>query len=270
MLRTILALLWFRDTVRSETQVLAVALAAAGAVVAIAPVPAADTAEPLQRHTLFVGVDTSGSFRHAEYDDAMTFLAYYLYGHVNELGGLAKPRDLFVAALGGKDSNEPKAFRPIHDLAGKNIPQIEADLRRWFPPTDPLTDFSAFFRQVARITKERNLVLTPITVVVVSDGIPDVPGVKAGAPDSFKTIDLGALEFLSRNVTVRLIYASPKVGELWRTRIPRQRVRLWAVEREVMMGWRAQMKPKADPASQDRLWKWVRDTVDYRVHARAL
>src|SRR5207247_1920199 len=179
MLRTILALLWFRDTVRSETQVLAVALAAAGAVVAIAPVPAADTAEPLQRHTLFVGVDTSGSFRHA-----------------------------------------------------------------------------------ARITKERNLVLTPITVVVVSDGIPDVPGVKAGAPDSFKTIDLGALEFLSRNVTVRLIYASPKVGELWRTRIPRQRVRLWAVEREVMMGWRAQMKPKADRASQDRVWKWVGGTVD--------
>src|SRR5437667_9547051 len=198
-------------------RVFAVALAAAGVVVAIAPARAADKAEPTQRHSFFVGVDTGGSFRHAGYEDAMTFLAYYLYGHVNELGGLAKPRDLFVAAIGGKDSNEPKAFRPIHDFAGKTIPQIAADLKRWFPPTDPLTDFSAFFRQVARITKERNLVLTPITVVVVSDGIPDVPGVKAGAPDSFKTIDLGALEFLSRNVTVRLIYASPKVGELWRT-----------------------------------------------------
>ncbi len=43
----------------------------------------------------------------------MTFLAYYLYGHVNELDGLARTRDLFVAAIGGKDSNETKAFRPI-------------------------------------------------------------------------------------------------------------------------------------------------------------
>ncbi|PYM04012.1 MAG: hypothetical protein DMD82_15630 [Candidatus Rokuibacteriota bacterium] len=159
-------------------------LAAAGVVVVIAPAQAADTAERKQRHTLFVGVDTSGSFRHAGYEDAMTFLAYYLYGHVNELGGLARTRDLFVAAIGGKDSNEPKAFRPIHDFAGKNIVQIEVDLRRWFPPTDPLTDFNAFFRQAARIAKERNLVLTPITIMVVSDGIPDVPGVKPGAPGS--------------------------------------------------------------------------------------
>jgi len=264
-----LAPLGLRGRVASLRRI-AVSLAAASVVVAIAPGQAADTTEPLSRSTLFVGVDTSGSFRHAGYEDAMTFLAYYLYGHVNELGGLAKPRDLFVAAIGGKDSNEPKAFRPIHDFAGKTIPQIEADLRRWFPPTDPLTDFSAFFRQVARITKERNLVLTPITIIVVSDGIPDVPGVKAGAPDSFKTIDFGTLEFLSRNVTVRLIYASPKVGEHWRTLIPRQRVRLWAVEREVMVGWRAQVQPNADPAAQDRLWKWVMEIVDYRLRARPL
>ena len=200
----------------------------------------------------------------------MTFLAYYLYGHVNELGGLARTRDLFVAAIGGKDSNEPKAFRPIHDFAGKNIVQIEVDLRRWFPPTDPWTDFNAFFRQAARIAKERNLLLTPITIMVVSDGIPDVPNVKPGAPESFKTIDLSSLEFLSKNVTVRLIYASPKVGDHWRRLIPRQRVRFWAVEREVMIGWRAQVQPDADPVSQDQLWKWVRDNVDYRVRARGL
>ena len=259
-----------RGAVASLRWILAVTLAAAGVVVAIAPAQAADITEPKPRHSLFVGVDTSGSFRHAGYEDAMTFLAYYLYGHVNELGGLARTRDLFVAAIGGKDTNEPKAFRPIHDFAGKNTPQIEADLRRWFPPTDPLTDFNAFFRQVARIAKERNLVLTPITIVVVSDGIPDVPNVKPGSPDSFKTIDLTALEFLSKNVTVRLIYASPKVGDNWRKLIARQRVRFWAVEREVMNGWRAQLKPNADPARQDRLWKWVRENVDYRVRARGL
>lgn len=257
-----------RGRVASLRRVVAVALAAASVVGASAAARAADPAEPKPRHSLFVGVDTSGSFRHAGYEDAMTFLAYYIYGHLHELGGLARTRVLFVAAIGGKDTNEPKAFRPIHDFAGKSIPQIEADLKRWFPPTDPLTDFNAFFRQVARIAKERNLVLTPITLMVVSDGIPDVPGVKPGAPESFKTIDLSALEFLSKNVTVRLIYASPKVDDNWRRLIARQRVRFWAVEREVMNGWRAQLRPNADPARQDRLWKWVRENVDYRVRAR--
>lgn len=259
-----------RSTMTSLRRVFAVTLAAAGVVVSIAAAQAADPAEPKPRHTLFVGVDTSGSFRHAGYEDAMAFLAYYLYGHVNELGGLARARDLFVAAIGGKATNEPKAFRPIHDFAGKNIPQIEADLRRWFPPTDPLTDFNAFFRQVARIAKERNLILTPITIMVVSDGVPDVPDLKPGSPDSFKTIDLSVLEFLSRNITLRLIYASPKVSDYWRRLITRQRVRFWAVEREVMTAWREQVKPNADPARQDRLWKWVRETVDYRVRARGL
>src|SRR2546427_11181942 len=95
-----------------------------------------------QRATLFVGVDTSGSFRFA-YDDALTFLAYYLFGHMHELGGLAKPRDLFVTAIGGRDNNEPKAFHPIHDFNNKDVKQIEADLKKWFPPTDNLTDFNA-------------------------------------------------------------------------------------------------------------------------------
>src|SRR5437667_1546846 len=93
-------------------RVFAVALAAAGVVVAIAPARAADKAEPTQRHSFFVGVDTSGSFRHAGYEAAMTFLAYYLYGHVNALCGLASPPDLFVAAVGGKGTKEPKAFHP--------------------------------------------------------------------------------------------------------------------------------------------------------------
>jgi hypothetical protein len=55
------------------------------------------------RSTLFVGVDTSGSFRFA-YDDALTFVAHYLYGHMHEYGGLSKPRDLFVTSIGGKST----------------------------------------------------------------------------------------------------------------------------------------------------------------------
>jgi hypothetical protein len=242
---------------------------AAGLVVAVVAascgVAAAQTHDRTPRQTLFIGLDTSGSFYRAGYEDALAFLAYYIYGHLNGLGGLASPRDLFVAAIGGKDTDEPKAFHPIHDLAGKSIGRIEADLRQWFPPTDTLTDFNAFFRQVARIAKERNLSLSPISVMVVTDGIPDVPSAKSGSPDAYRRIDLAPLEYLSRSVTVRLAYTSPPVGERWRTLVQRQRVRLWTVDQEVMRGWRAQVRPDATPSDQDSLWKWVRENVDFRV-----
>jgi len=250
----------------------AVAIAAAAAVLIAAAAPAAAWPSDEQRkprQTLFVGVDTSGSFRHAGYDDALTFLAYYIYGHLNEAGGLPKTRDLFVAAIGGRADQEPKAFHPVHDFEGKSVERIESDLRGWFPPTDTLTDFNSFFRQVARIVKERNLLLAPITVMIVSDGVPDTPDarIKSGSPDSYRQIDLTVLDYLSKNVTVRLTYASPTVGDHWRKLVKRQRVRLWAVEREVMLGWHAQVKPDTDPARQAKLWKWVKENVDYRVRS---
>ena len=243
-------------------RVVAAALLSAAVVVSAAETE--DNKPP--RSTLFIGVDTSGSFRPA-YDDALTFVAHYLYGHMHEFGGLSKPRDLFVTAIGGKDNNEPKSFHPVHDFNNKDVKQIEADLRKWFPPTDTLTDFNVFFQQVARTAKDRNLILAPITVMVVSDGVPDVRdgSVKSGSPDSYRQIDLSPLDYLSKNVTVRLVYASPKVGDNWRKLVKRDRVRFWAVEYDVMKGWRAQMKPDADLAGQDRFWKWVRDNVDYRV-----
>ena len=154
-------------------------LVTAAVLLAAAVKPAAGQTDRT-RQTFFVGVDTSGSFQKAGYDDAMTFLAHYLYGHLNGLGGLARPRELFVAAIGGREGDEPKAFRPIHDFVGKDVAQLEADLRQWFPARDTLTDFNAFFRQVARLARERNLLLTPITVMVVSDGVPDVPASSTG------------------------------------------------------------------------------------------
>lgn len=225
------------------------------------------------RQTLFVGVDASGSFYNSgHYDDAMTFLSHYLYGHLNGLGGMTPPRAVFVGAIGGNTADEPKAFHPIHDFQGKDVKQIEEDLRAWFPPTDLMTDFNAFFGQVARITKERSLTLSPITVVVVSDGVPDVSAStrRAGAQAVYEKIDLGDMEYLSRNLTVRLAYASPKVGDNWRNHVPRRRVRMWTVDAEIMKGWREQMEPEAALPDQHRLWKWVRDNVDYRVRARRI
>src|SRR2546429_1957343 len=177
----------------------AVALISAAVVVSAA---AEDNKPP--RSTLFVGIDTSGSFRSA-YDDALTFVAHYLYGHLHELGGLSKPRDLFVTAIGGKDNREPKSFHPIHEFNNKDVRQIETDLRKWFPPTDTLTDFNVFFEQIARTVKDRNLVLAPITVMVVSDGVPDVRGgtIKSGTPASYQQIDLSPLDYLSKNDLLR-------------------------------------------------------------------
>ena len=226
--------------------------------------------EQQPRVTFFVGVDTSGSFRNSgSYDDALKFLAHYIYGHLNALGDLQPPRELFVAPLGGNDFDEPKAFHPIHDFAGKNVTEIEAALREWYGPSDSLTDFNAFFSQVERIVKERNLVLAPIEVVVVTDGVPDlsVGGDKAGSPASYQDIDLSGLEYLSRRLTVRLAYTSPTAGENWRRYVSRQRVRFWAVEAEIMESWSEQIEPGLPLAAQERLWKWIGDNVDYRTRS---
>jgi len=222
------------------------------------------------RAALFIGIDASGSFHQSgRYDDALSFLAHYIYGHLNGLDGLERPRELFVGGIGGRSTGEPKSFHPIHDFEGKEIARIEADLKEWFPPTDTLTDFNAFVQQVARISKERNLILAPMTVVIVSDGIPDM-GVAAPKDQPralYAKIDLGPIEYLSKNVTLRLIYASPKVDDQWRKNVARRRVRLWAVDAEVMAGWTGQLKEGVEPAGQDRLWKWVKDNVDFRVRS---
>lgn len=245
-------------------------IGAAILLVVIAGCNVSPSEEHKPRTTLFIGVDASGSFKNSGYyENAMTFLAHYIYGHLNELGGLEKPKTLFVASVGGKSLREPKTFHPIHDFEGKTIAQIEADLRSWYPPSDTLTDFNPFFQEVARITKERNLVLSPITLMIVTDGIPDptASGVKAGSRAVYEQINLNPLEYLSRNVTLRLAYVSPKVGDQWRTHVPRKRVRLWIVDAEVMKGWKDQMKPDVDTAKQVRFWKWLRDNVDFRVRS---
>lgn len=220
--------------------------------------------------TLFIGVDASGSFhKGGYYEDALKFIAHYIYGHLHELGGLAKPRELFVGSIGGTAVGDPKTFHPIHDFDGKSVSEIEEDLKGWFPPTDTITDFNAFFEKAARLAKERNLILTPITLLIVSDGVPDMPmeNAKPGSKPLYEKINLDPLEYLARNVTVRLMYPSPKVAENWRKFVPRNRVRLWTVEADVMTGWQHQVQAEVELPRQDRLWKWVQDTVDFRVRS---
>jgi len=224
-------------------------------------------------NTLIIGIDVSGSFRDAKlYDDAVQFAAVYIASHLEGLDGLRPPTALFVGSVGGERPGEPKAFHPINDFAGRTPEEIAADLRSWFPPTDAYTDFNAFFRGVAGLVKERGLILAPLNVVVFSDGVPDVPpGTRLAAHESpYARIDLGPLEFLSRSVTVRLLYTSPTVGQNWKTLVTRQRVRLWTQDQQVMAGWHLQYKAGLPLAQQHDLWKWMKDNVDYRVRAENL
>ena len=220
--------------------------------------------------TLVIGLDVSGSFRDARlYDDAVDFAATYIYGHLKGVDELRIPTALFVGSLGGVRPGEAKSFHPINDFQNRTVEQIAADLRTWFPPTDTYTDFNTFFDRVASLVKERGLVLAPLNVVVLSDGEPDSPDIKRvrGQPP-YNQINLNPLEYLSRSVTVRLLYASPTVGEEWKRMIERRRTRMWTQEAQVMAGWHQQYKAGVPLEQQHDLWKWVKDNVDYRAQAR--
>jgi hypothetical protein len=182
---------------------------------------------------------------------------------------LKVPTSLFVASVGGARPGEPKAFHPINDFQNRSVSQIAADLRAWYPSTDAYTDFNAFFQRVSGMIKERGLILAPLNVIVLSDGVPDVPpGTKLAVGETpYQRIDLSPLEYLSRSVTVRLLYASPTVGENWKKQVRRKRVRLWTEEAQVMTGWHTQVKPDVPLDQQADLWKWVADNVDFRVRA---
>ena len=231
---------------------------AAGLLVGACADPPAAAASRRSAPTLFVAVDATGTLAHERYDDAMAFLAWYVHGRVNGLGGLPVPGDLVVTAVA---STSEAPVRSVEDFVGRSVAEIEADLRAWFPPGDGPRDFTAFFRRVARTVAERHLVLTPITVLVLTDGVPG----KRAAASAYREIDLRPLDFLARRITVRLAWTSPPVAERWRSLAQRARVRLWTVDQEVMKSWRAQLAPDAPPAGQGRLWQWVRETIDVRV-----
>jgi hypothetical protein len=219
------------------------------------------------RSTLVIGLDISGSFRrNPSFNGSIEFASLYIYGHLNGIGGLQRNTAIFVGELGGERTGQAKVFHPIQDLSGKSPAQIAADLRAWFPQEDPITDFNAFFQRAALHVRRNNLVLSPLNVVLFSDGEPDFPGAgRISLDERYKRIDLSPMEFLSRNVTVRLLYADPPIAQLWERRVPRKRVRLWTQDSEVMKGWRRHMVDGVPMERQDSLWSWVQNVVDVRV-----
>jgi hypothetical protein len=245
---------------------------AAAAVMATGLLACTPTEELRQpRSTLVLAIDVSGSFRSTgHYSDAIDFAAHYLYGHLNGLGELRLPTAVFVGSIGGERRGEVKSFQPIHAFQGKSVEEIKVALSDQFPPQDAFTDFNAFFDRVATLVKRQGLVLAPLEVVVISDGVPDAGG-NANDPDSrYASIELNPLEFLSRSVTVRLLYPTPTVAVSWERLIERRRVRMWTVDSEVMRGWREQLQTDLAMDEQELLWKWMLDNVDFRVRSRVL
>ncbi|UCC70949.1 MAG: hypothetical protein JSV86_11155 [Gemmatimonadota bacterium] len=225
--------------------------------------------EPEPRMTLVIGIDVSGSFQSTgNYNDALRFAAHYIYGHLNGLGELEKPAVLFVGSIGGDQPGEVKSFQPIHAFQGKTVDEIDADLHGWFPSGEALTDFNPFFERVSTFVKRQNLVLKPLTLVIISDGVPDVRSSAGGEDDRYSRISLEPLEFLSRRVTIRLLYPSPTVADRWEKEVPRRRVRMWTQDHEVMRGWRNEITLGLDVDQQEKLWTWIDDNVDHRTSRR--
>lgn len=246
--------------------------AAAMALLTVAPVKGAFfETQPKPRMVMFIGVDRSGSFlKSGNFDDSMGFLARYLYAHLNGLEGMQKPAALFVGSIGGSKKGEPKVFFPIETFQDKTPEEIEAKLHEIFPKDhmDKYTDFNAFFEKVTEMVKDRNMVLKPLSVVMVSDGVLDVPG-RHGRHD-FRGIDLSPLEKLSRNVTIRLLYTDPAVGKQWEGQVPRRRVKVWTQEAPVMETWKDPKiyTPEGPMEKQVKFIGWVKNNVDFGVRMK--
>jgi hypothetical protein len=225
---------------------------------------------PKPRLSMFVGVDVSGSFMQGEYfDDSIDFLSHYIYAHLNGLGDLEVPNVLFVSSIGGANEGEPKTFYPIQSFENKSVEEIAAQLREIFPRENPnpLTDYNAFFEQVALTVKNKNLVLRPISIVMVSDGVPDV---RRNGKTDFRSLVVKPIEKLARSVTVRLLYTDAVVGKNWQTKVPRSRVKIWTQDAEVLVSWRDPkiLKPEKPLEEQDAFFAWIQDNIDFGVRSR--
>ena len=222
--------------------------------------PTQQEKEAQGRLVMFIGVDISGSFKDGRYfDDSIHFLARYIYAHLKGYEGLEVPHSLFVGTIGGDSKEDVKTFedRPIE--------QIEQQLYTIFPRkrVNPYTDFNSFFQQVADLVDARKLILKPLSIVLLTDGVPDLGG--NTRDEKFRNLNLKPLEGLSRNITVRVLYTDAVTAKNWRDEVPRKRVKVWTQDAVVMKDWDdpRTMVPGKSFAEQSRFFSWLKDNVDF-------
>ena len=183
---------------------------------------------------------------------------------------------VLITAVRGQEDAALRAMAILDDpdrtFASSRYVRLEALPMPTYHKRDHEVAFlNAFFDRVSTLVKRQGLTLSPLNIVLLSDGIPDISRNSVGGAEArYANIDLGALEYLSRNVTVRLLYATATVSVKWEREIDRRRVRMWTVDDEVMRGWREHMDNGVPDDSQERLWKWMLDNVDFRVRSRLL
>lgn len=228
--------------------------------------PADGSTHRIARSTLVIGIDVSGSFG-KNYESSLDFVANYIYAHLHGLDGLQQPTAMFVGSIGGEHPQETKSFQPIETFQNMSVPEIAAFLRKQYPSHDGLTDFNPFFARTATLVTRQNLVLAPLNIVLVTDGVPDTPAAKNDSLGKYKRIDVSKLEYLSKNVTVRVLFPRPTIAVRWEKQVPRHRVRMWTVDDEVMETWKKHYRSGATPADQTELWRWIADNVDFKVRA---
>ena len=103
-------------------------------------------------------------------------------------------------------------------------------------------------------------------IVMFTDGLPDFPGAGRLSPEArFGRVDMSPLEYLSRSVSVRVLYVRPTVAQNWERLVKRQRVRIWTQDADIMKGWRRHMVAGAPLEQQDSLLSWMDKIVDFRV-----
>jgi len=231
---------------------------------------AADAPKP-GRLVMFIGVDISGSFMSSKtFDNSIEFLAHYIHAHLNGLGGMEIPNALFVGSIGGVTKGEAKTLFPIQTFQDRSIEEIDAQLRVLFPrkQENPFTDFNAYFAQVAEMVDAKKLILKPISIVLITDGQPDLGGMSRSA--KFRSIKLKPLENLSRNITLRVLYTEAVTAKSWRDEVPRKRVKVWTQDAIVMTEWNSPktLVPGRSPAEQQRFFSWVKDNVDFQPRLR--
>jgi len=231
----------------------------------------APSGPPTPRLVMFIGVDISGSFMHGKYfDDSIEFLARYIHAHLNGLGGMEVPHSLFVGSIGGQKQDEAKTLYPIETFQDRSVEQIEAKLKELFPKTkvNTFTDFNAFFEQVGDMIDMKKLLLKPISIVLLTDGDPDLGGSTTSA--KFHNLSVSPLEGLSRNITVRVLYTDAVTAKSWRDEVPRKRVKIWTQDATVMAAWKdpRTLIPGKPETEQDRFFAWVRDNVDFTPRLR--
>jgi len=223
------------------------------------------------RLVLFIGVDISGSFMDGRYfDDSIEFLARYIHAHLNGLGGMEVPNAMFVGSIGGVNQGEPKTLFPIQTFQDRTVEEIEAQLRVIFPrkKENPFTDYNAFFAQVAEMVDAKKLIMKPISIVLLTDGKPDLGGTSRS--QKFRGIRLRPLENLSRNITLRVLYTDAVTGKGWRDEVPRKRVKVWTQDAIVMAEWKdpKTLIPGRASAAQQKFFSWVKDNVDFQPRLR--